>query len=382
MPPRYAYWTILVGDCRPRFARRSARICCRPSSGCKQKHPDVVMKWFARGQLWESPEAQRAAERPARPPADRERRGRSGGPADRIAIRAIGSSRSRARTVSAERARTAHGQIAHGQIAHGQIVPGQIVRVRIVRVNRIVRLATIAATVPPGRRRIAPGSIAKVVAARRPGAQGRPFAKPPGQVIRQAAEGRSFASLGRPFDKPQGRRLVSLRAGRSKPPGRSFDKPQGRPLDKPQGRPFDKPQGQAVRQASGQALRQASGQALRQASGQALRQRSGQAIRQASGQAVRQAPGQVVRQASGQALRQASGQAVREASGQAAERPAVAAQATSTSRRASRSTRPQGKPQDRARAVRGCRRTGQRHRRRPARKRSAKRKRARAARGW
>ena len=75
MPPRYAYWTILVGD-SPTAFRAADRDDLLPTfERLKQKHPDVVLKWFARGQLWESQEAQRAAEQPARPPADRERRG-------------------------------------------------------------------------------------------------------------------------------------------------------------------------------------------------------------------------------------------------------------------------------------------------------------------
>ena len=60
MPPRHAYWTILVGD-SPTAFRAADRADLLPTfERLKQKHPDVVLKWFARGQLWESQEAQDA----------------------------------------------------------------------------------------------------------------------------------------------------------------------------------------------------------------------------------------------------------------------------------------------------------------------------------
>src|SRR5215470_9827071 len=75
MPPRHAYWTILVGD-SPTAFRAADRADLLPTfERLKQKHADVVLKWFSRGRVWDSPEAQREAERPSRPPADRERRG-------------------------------------------------------------------------------------------------------------------------------------------------------------------------------------------------------------------------------------------------------------------------------------------------------------------
>src|SRR5207245_2626287 len=40
----------------------------------QRKNSDVVMKWFARGRLWESPEAAQAAQRAPKPPV--EKRGR------------------------------------------------------------------------------------------------------------------------------------------------------------------------------------------------------------------------------------------------------------------------------------------------------------------
>jgi hypothetical protein len=63
MPPRYAYWTIIAGGLPTAF-RAAAREELLPTfQRIKDKHPDAEMKYFARGKLWESPEAARAAEK-------------------------------------------------------------------------------------------------------------------------------------------------------------------------------------------------------------------------------------------------------------------------------------------------------------------------------
>ena len=63
MPPRYAYWTIIAGGLPTAF-RAAAREELLPTfQRIKDKHPDAQMKYFARGKLWESPEAARTAER-------------------------------------------------------------------------------------------------------------------------------------------------------------------------------------------------------------------------------------------------------------------------------------------------------------------------------
>ena len=63
MPPRYAYWTIIAGGLPTAF-RATAREELLPTfQRIKEKHPDAQMKYFARGKLWESPEAGRAAEK-------------------------------------------------------------------------------------------------------------------------------------------------------------------------------------------------------------------------------------------------------------------------------------------------------------------------------
>ena len=62
MPPRYAYWTILI-DNRPTAFRAREREELLPTlNQLRRKNTDVVMKWFARGRLWDSPDVEKAAQ--------------------------------------------------------------------------------------------------------------------------------------------------------------------------------------------------------------------------------------------------------------------------------------------------------------------------------
>jgi len=66
MPPRHTYWTILVGS-SPTAFRAAERADLVPTfERLRGKHPEVVLKWFARGKLWDSQEAQHDAERAER----------------------------------------------------------------------------------------------------------------------------------------------------------------------------------------------------------------------------------------------------------------------------------------------------------------------------
>jgi hypothetical protein len=61
MPPRFAYWTILVGGLPTAF-RAAEREEIEPTfRQLQQKHSDAEMRWFARGKLWASPEEAREA---------------------------------------------------------------------------------------------------------------------------------------------------------------------------------------------------------------------------------------------------------------------------------------------------------------------------------
>jgi len=55
VPPRYAYWTILIDQKATAFRAREREELLPTFYQLKRKNADVVMKWFARGRLWESP---------------------------------------------------------------------------------------------------------------------------------------------------------------------------------------------------------------------------------------------------------------------------------------------------------------------------------------
>src|SRR6266851_318593 len=63
MPPRFAYWTILIDDKPTAFRAREKEELLPTFTQLKRTNQNVAMRWFAQGQLWESPEAQRAAGR-------------------------------------------------------------------------------------------------------------------------------------------------------------------------------------------------------------------------------------------------------------------------------------------------------------------------------
>ena len=82
MPPRYAYWTILI-DQKPTAFRARDRAELLPTfQQLRRTNPDIVVKWFARGRLWGSPEEERSArqrQRAAPVQASRGREWRPGG---------------------------------------------------------------------------------------------------------------------------------------------------------------------------------------------------------------------------------------------------------------------------------------------------------------
>jgi hypothetical protein len=63
MPPRFVYWTIVI-DGTPTAFRTSTRDELLPTlRQLQRKTPGAVMKWFARGRLWEGPEEATRAQR-------------------------------------------------------------------------------------------------------------------------------------------------------------------------------------------------------------------------------------------------------------------------------------------------------------------------------
>ena len=59
MPPRFAYWTLLIDDKPTAFRARDRQDLVPTMVQLQRTNQNVVMKWFAQGRLWESPEAQR-----------------------------------------------------------------------------------------------------------------------------------------------------------------------------------------------------------------------------------------------------------------------------------------------------------------------------------
>jgi hypothetical protein len=57
MPPRYSYWTILAGGLPTAFRAAERDELLPTFHRIRHKHPDAELKWFARGRLWDSPEA-------------------------------------------------------------------------------------------------------------------------------------------------------------------------------------------------------------------------------------------------------------------------------------------------------------------------------------
>jgi 23S rRNA pseudouridine2605 synthase len=60
MPPRHHYWTIILEGKPTAFRAHTAEELAPTLRQLQARHPDAVMKWFARGRLWESQEQERA----------------------------------------------------------------------------------------------------------------------------------------------------------------------------------------------------------------------------------------------------------------------------------------------------------------------------------
>jgi hypothetical protein len=80
MPPRYAYWTILIDNQPTAFRARDREELLPTFAQLQRRNPQVVMRWFANGRLWDSPEqAQWARRHASRPQERRSRDWRPGG---------------------------------------------------------------------------------------------------------------------------------------------------------------------------------------------------------------------------------------------------------------------------------------------------------------
>jgi hypothetical protein len=61
MPPRFAYWTIIIDDAPTAFRARYREDLVPTLRQLARRNPNATIKWFSQGKLWESPEEARAA---------------------------------------------------------------------------------------------------------------------------------------------------------------------------------------------------------------------------------------------------------------------------------------------------------------------------------
>src|SRR5262245_2121644 len=81
MPPRYAYWTILIDGKATAFRARDREELLPTFNQLARKNSNIVMRYFARGRLWDNPEQAQWANRnrEATRPLQRGRDWRPGG---------------------------------------------------------------------------------------------------------------------------------------------------------------------------------------------------------------------------------------------------------------------------------------------------------------
>ena len=79
MPPRVHYWTIILEGKPTAFRAHTQEELIPTLRQLQSRHADVIMKWFARGRLWDTQDQERAdamAKRRPKPSLTRERRPR------------------------------------------------------------------------------------------------------------------------------------------------------------------------------------------------------------------------------------------------------------------------------------------------------------------
>ena len=74
MPPRYAFWTILIDQKPTAFRAREQAELLPTLAQLRRTNKDVILKWFSRDRLWDSPEQEREARTRPKPAAERRNR--------------------------------------------------------------------------------------------------------------------------------------------------------------------------------------------------------------------------------------------------------------------------------------------------------------------
>ncbi len=83
MPPRFAYWTIIVDDQPTAFRAAELEELRTVFNRLKQKHPSAELMWFQNGKLWRSRLDAREAMTQARRAEERKKRSAEHPPRDR-----------------------------------------------------------------------------------------------------------------------------------------------------------------------------------------------------------------------------------------------------------------------------------------------------------
>src|SRR5438552_16139158 len=73
MPPRFAYWTILIDGQPTAFRARDQQELLPTLNQLKRTNKDVLLRWFARGRLWESQQQDWDARRQRKKPVESRR---------------------------------------------------------------------------------------------------------------------------------------------------------------------------------------------------------------------------------------------------------------------------------------------------------------------
>lgn len=80
MPPRYAFWTILIDHKPTAFRAREQEELLPTLAQLRRTNKDVLLRWFSHGRLWDSPEQEKEArDRPKVVTERRTREWRPGG---------------------------------------------------------------------------------------------------------------------------------------------------------------------------------------------------------------------------------------------------------------------------------------------------------------
>jgi 23S rRNA pseudouridine2605 synthase len=136
MPPRYAYWTIILDDAPTSFRTKEREEILPLFNQLKARNPSALLKWFSGGKLWDSPaqareERERDKVRAFREERARERKEQPWGPG---ASPRPGSGRAAPESPKAPRARDedplAEFRRQHGRPADGSDDPSTRARVQ------------------------------------------------------------------------------------------------------------------------------------------------------------------------------------------------------------------------------------------------------------